>query len=123
MSAAARVIAVGLFFLLTILSGIWVSRKGRPLRVGIATIHKLIALAGGVYLLVTVYQRGRQVPLGPPEWIAVVVTGLCFLAVVASGGFLSSDKPMPVAVLRVHQIVPALAALSTTATLYLLLCC
>jgi hypothetical protein len=39
----------------------------------------------------------------------------------ASGGFLTSNKPMPIAVLRVHQIVPVLTVLSTAATLYLLL--
>jgi hypothetical protein len=62
-----------------------------------------------------------MVPLNGTEWIAIVVTGLCFLGTVASGGFLSSDKPMPVAVLRVHQIVPVLTLLSTGAMLYLVL--
>jgi hypothetical protein len=60
-------------------------------------------------------------PLNGSEWAAIVVTGLCFLGTVASGGFLSSDKPMPLAVLRVHQIVPVLTALSSGVTLYLVL--
>ena len=116
-----RIVGTGLFFLFIFLSGIWLSRTGRPLNVGISTIHKLIALAAGVFLLVTIYQRNRLVPLGATEWIAIVVTGLCFLVVVASGGLLSSEEPMPVAVLRVHQIVPVLTVLSTGATLYLVL--
>jgi hypothetical protein len=89
--------------------------------VGISTVHKLISLAAGIYLLVTVYRQSKLAPLGPTEWIAIVITGLCFLAMVASGGILSSDKPRPVALLRVHQIVPALTVLSTGSTLYLLL--
>jgi uncharacterized membrane protein YhiD involved in acid resistance len=89
--------------------------------VGISTIHKLISLAAGIFLLVTVYRQYKLSPLGPTEWIAVVITGLCFLVMVASGGILSSDKPRPVALLRVHQVVPALTVLSTGATLYLLL--
>jgi hypothetical protein len=110
-----------LFFLFVFLSGIWLSRTGRPLNVVISTIHKLVSLAAGIFLLVTIYQRSQVVPLNGIEWIAIVVTGLCFLAIVASGGLLSSEEPRPVAILRVHQIVPVLTVLSTGATLYLLL--
>jgi hypothetical protein len=60
-------------------------------------------------------------PLNTAEWIAIVVTGLCFLGTVASGGVLSSEKPMPGTVLRVHQVVPVLTALSSAVTLYLVL--
>ena len=121
MDTTVRAIVAGLFFLFIFLSGIWLSRTGRPLNVGISTIHKLISLAAGVFLLVTIHQRNQLVPLSATEWIAIVVTGLCFLGVVASGGLLSSEEPMPVAVLRVHQIVPVLTVLSTGATLYLVL--
>jgi hypothetical protein len=121
MNPTVRAIVAGLFFLFVILSGIWLSRTGRPLNVGISTVHKLIGLAAGIFLLVTIHQRTRVVPLNAIEWLAIVVTGLCFLGTVASGGFLSSAKPMPAAVLRVHQIVPVLTALSSGATLYLML--
>ena len=121
MSTTVRAIVVGLFFLFIFLSGIRLSRAGRPLNVGISTIHKLISLAAGVFLLVTIYQRNGAVPLSATEWTAIVVTGLCFAGTVASGGLLSSDKPMPVAVLRVHQVLPVLTMLATGVTLYLLL--
>ena len=122
MSPTLRAVVVGLAFLFIFLSGIWLSRSGRPLKVGISTIHKLIGLAAGVFLLVTIYQRSRVVPLRATEWISIVVAGLCFLGTVVSGAFLSSDEPMPVAVLRVHQIVPVLTVLSTSAMLYLVVC-
>jgi hypothetical protein len=121
MNVTARAIVVGLFFLFILLSGIWLSRTGRPLNIAISTVHKLISLAAGVFLLATVYQRNRAIPLNATEWIAIALTGLCFLGAVVSGGFLSSDKPMPAAVLRIHQIAPVLTMLSTAATLYLLL--
>jgi hypothetical protein len=120
-NTTARASVMGLFFLFIFLSGIWLSRAGRPLNVGISTLHKLISLGAGIYLLATIRQRTRVVPLNTTEWIAIVVTGLCFLGTVASGGFLSSDKPMPVAVLRIHQIMPILTVLSSAATLYLAL--
>jgi hypothetical protein len=120
-NTTVRAVVMGSFFLFIFLSGIWLSRNGRPLNVGISTLHKLISLAAGIYLLATIRQQSRMVPLSATEWIAIVVTGLCFLGTVASGGFLSSDKPMPVAVLRVHQIMPVLVVLSSAATLYLVL--
>jgi hypothetical protein len=121
MNPTVRAIIAGVFFLLIFLSGIWLSRSGRPLNVGISTVHKLISLAAGIFLLVTIYQRHRVIPLNTTEWIAIVVTGLCFLGTVASGGLLSSEAPRPVAVLRVHQIVPVLTLLSSAATMFLVL--
>jgi hypothetical protein len=121
MNISVRAITAGSFLQLILLYGIWFCRSGRPLNVAISTVHKLISLAAGVFLLMTIRQRHRVVPLNMTEWIAIVVTGLCFLGTVASGGFLSSEKPMPVAVLRVHQIVPVLTALSSAVMLYLVL--
>jgi uncharacterized membrane protein YhiD involved in acid resistance len=95
MDTTVRAIVAGLFFLFIFLSGIWLTRTGRSLNVAISTVHKLISLAAGVFLLVTIYQRTQLVPLSATEWIAIVVTGLCFLGTVVSGGLLSSDKPMP----------------------------
>jgi hypothetical protein len=121
MSTGTTAIVAGLLFLVIFLSGIWLSRTGRPLHVGISTAHKLISLAAGIFLPVTVYQRNKVLPLSGVEWIAFVITGFCFLGDVASGGALSFERPMPVAVLRVHQIVPVLTALSSGILLYLLL--
>ena len=47
MNITVRAVVAGLFFLFVLLSGIWLSRKGRPLNVGISTVHKLISLAAG----------------------------------------------------------------------------
>jgi hypothetical protein len=121
MDTTERAIVAGLSFFLVFLSGIWLSRKGRPLNAAISAIHKLISLAAGIFLLVTIYQRNQVLPLNATEWIAIVVTGLCFLGTVVSGALLSSDKPAPVALLRVHQIVPMLTLLSSAVTLYLVL--
>ena len=121
MNTTTIMVVAGLAFLLIFLSGIWLSRTGRPLNQGIFTAHKLISLAAGVYLLFTIYQRNKAVPLSAQEWIAIAVTGLCFLGTVVSGATLSTDKPAPVALQRVHQILPVLSLLSSGLTLYLLL--
>jgi hypothetical protein len=116
-----RVVGTGLFFVFIFLSGYWLSRSGKPYSAIIFNIHKLIGLAAGVFLIVTVYQIHRVAPLGPAEIIAIVVTVLFFIGVVAAGGLLSIDKPMPVIVSMMHKLLPYVAVLSTAVTLYLLL--
>jgi len=110
-----------LFYLFIFLSGIWLSRSGKPYSVIILTIHKLISLAAAVFLVMTVYRIHQVAPLSPVEITAVVVTGLLFLSLIISGGLLSTGKPMPAVILTMHQITPFLTVLSTAATLYLLL--
>ena len=88
MNTAAGAVIAGVFFLFVFLSGLWLSRASKPLNVGISAIRKLISLAAGIYLLVTIYQRNQAIPLNAMEWITIVITGLCFLAAVASGDFL-----------------------------------
>jgi hypothetical protein len=121
MNVTTRAIIVSVLFLFIFASGYWLRRAGRPLNPGISAVHKLISLVAGITLLVTIYQRSRLVPLNATEWVAIVVAGLCFLALVATGGLLSSEEPRPVALLRVHQIVPFLTLLSSVATLFLVL--
>jgi len=115
-----RVVGAGLFFLFIFLSGIWLSNSGKPLNVIILTIHKLIALAAVVFLVMTTYQINQVAKLSATELIASVVTGLFFLGTIISGGLLSTGKPMPAAILTMHQIIPFLTVLSTAVTLYLL---
>ena len=121
MNITLRIIISAALFLLVFLTGIWLSRSGRPLNAGVFAAHKLVGLAAGVILLVTLYQRHRQVPLSGPEWIAVAVSGLCFLGTVVSGGFLSTDEPVSPALTRLHQLLPVLAVISSAVTLYLVL--
>ena len=119
-TAVLRVVGAGLFFLLIFFSGIRLSRSGRPLNGTILTIHKLVALAAAVFLVFTIYHMNHVATLGATELVASVVTGFVFLGTGISGGVLSTDRPIPPALLRVHQIGPFLTVLSTAGTLYLL---
>ena len=116
-----RVVGAGLFFLFIFLSGFWLGRSGKPYSVIILTIHKMISLAAAIFLVITIYRINQVAKLSAIELLAVVVTGLLFLSTGVSGGLVSADKAMPVAVLRVHHIVPILTVLSTAATLFLVL--
>jgi hypothetical protein len=115
-----QVVSTGFFLLFSFLSGVWLSRSGRPLNGIILTIHKLISLAATVCLTVTIYQMHQAAGLSGMELTITVVTGLLFLVTGVIGGLLSTDKPMPATLLTTHKVTPFLTVLSTAATLYLL---
>ena len=115
-----RFVVAGLFFLLILLSGYWLSRTGKPYSTIILTIHKLISLAAVILLGITVRRINQAGALSGVELLAAIVTGLFFLGTMVTGGLLSIDKAMPAIVLKLHQVTPYLTVLSTATTLYLL---
>jgi hypothetical protein len=114
-----RIVGAGLFFLLIFLSGFWLRRSGKPYNTIIFSIHKIIGLTAGVYLIMTVYQIHQPASLNPVEITAIIVSVLFFSGTVAAGGLLSIDKPMPAAISMMHKLSPYLTVLSTMVTLYL----
>ena len=112
-----RIVGTGLFFLLIFLSGIWLSRSGKPLNGLILTIHKLIGLAAGVLLIISLVQMNQAAALGAMEIVAVVVAGLFFVGTVVFGGLLSTGKPVPGAILRMHQVTSVLTVVVTAGML------
>jgi hypothetical protein len=116
-----RIVCAALFFLLIFFFGFWLSRSGKPYNLAIFTIHKLIALGTLVFLTMSVYKVHQAAPLGTVQITAIMVTALCFVATIITGGLLSIAKTMPVIVLKLHQITPYLTVVSTAITIYLLL--
>ena len=90
-TTAMRVGGTGLFFLFIFVSGIWLSRSGRPLNGNILAVHKLVSVAAGVFLIITMVRLNRVAPLSATEWTAIVATGLCFLGTVVSGGLVTTQ--------------------------------
>jgi hypothetical protein len=120
-AAQTRVVAAGVLLVLVLLSGLWVSRAGKPYRTLPFTIHKLAGLATGILLGIIVYQTHQAAPLGVLEIAAIVATVFFFGSTVAAGGLLSAKEHTPTIILRLHQVLPVLSLLSAAATLYLLL--
>ena len=59
-SYQVQTLVTGVSFVLIFVSGLWLSRSGRPLNVVISTAHKLISLAVGVFLLTAIRQRTQS---------------------------------------------------------------
>lgn len=126
----SKIIGMGLFFLFTFASGFWLSRSGKPYSSLVFNLHKLIGLAAGIFLIVTMVRAGQAAALCPVEITALAVAILVFVGLVATGGLLSvfdsggltsASQAVRTAVKIVHHLFPYLAVLATAATLYLLL--
>ena len=118
----SKLIAAGILFLLTLISGVILSRSGRPLNIGLVTIHKLIAVGTVVLVGMAVYQLyktadGKVII----EMSFMIITGILFLTLIATGALLTREEmQLPEVVLKLHQAAPFLALISSSTNIYLL---
>lgn len=120
MDTTARFVTPGIVFLLTLASGLWLSRSGKPLKTGIFTIHKLIALATVVVTALQIYNALKIVVVPSTVIALVIVIGLCAVALFVTGALMSADKPGYRSLLTVHNLAPLLAVIAGVAVIYLL---
>jgi hypothetical protein len=110
--------------------GYWLSRTGKPYNTLIFNAHKLIGLGMGIFLIVTVYRSNQTAAFIPLQILILALTILVFVILVAAGGLISAEaageiKNMNPSILGalslVHKILPYLAVLATTASIFLIL--
>lgn len=118
--SSSKIIYCGLGFILTLLSGFFLSKLGRPLNSAIFTIHKLAAVGTVILIGVSIRELVKGVDVSALFPVIVAMTGLLLLALVVSGALLSFDKLSVPPVLMIHQITPLLALAFTALTVYLL---
>lgn len=118
---STKVVITGFFFLGIFLSGIWLSRTGKPYSMAIFNLHKLIALGAIVFLAFSINAIRLTITFETAQIIAIVTTTACFMITIISGGLISIDKPTPGILAIIHKLGPYLTVLSTAAMLYLLL--
>lgn len=109
-----------LAFLLTLLSGVWLSRSGKPLKAGIFNLHKLIALAAVVLAATQVYGVLKSTTTDPAIIALLIVAALCIVALFATGALMSIDKPGYSRLLFVHRLAIVLSLLLWPAVLLLM---
>ena len=105
------------------------TQSGKTTNTFIFTVHKLIALGTVILFGIGVYNLHKAGDIQTLHVAVFAATGLFFLALIVSGGLLSVVDGTDVSVSesavqaakRIHQIVPLLALVATTASLYLLI--
>jgi hypothetical protein len=120
METALKFLTPGIVFVLTVATGVWLSRSGKPLNMAIFTIHKLIALA---VVVVTAMQMYTVLKGSNPQALLVgliILAGICVVALFVTGALLSQAKPVSDILLTIHKVAPILAVIAMAAAFYLL---
>jgi len=105
-----KLIATGVLGGLTLISGVLVTKAGRPLNAVLFNLHKMIAVTAVALIIISVvqlYKAGEAKAI--IELGMIILTGILFAALVATGGMLSFEREWPDVVLKVHQILPLLS--------------
>lgn len=105
-------ILTGILILLSIASGIWLSRKGRPLHAIIFGVHKIISLAAIVWIAIVLFRYFKETGFQLSENSIPLVLGASALFALLSGVFLSFEKPWIPYYKWTHGIASALIVIS-----------
>jgi hypothetical protein len=106
-------------FLLTLAFGFWLSQVGRPYNGILFNVHKLIALGTVILAVVQIFKTAGGFDL-PLTIIALVVAGLCIVALFASGAFLSIGNLDYQVMKTIHNIALAVLVVSLALAVYFL---
>lgn len=116
----SKALTIGGLLILVIISGVILSKLGRPLNTPVFTIHKLSAVGAIILLVININKLAKAGDIPALTIAMIVVTGVLFVGLVASGISLSFEKPVPQIFLRVHQVLPLLTLASSAISYYLL---
>ena len=111
-----RIVITAVLFLAMIISGVVLSKTGRPLNNLLFTIHKLVVIAAIIFMIYTVYLLQKNLELHSLELILIITTGLLLLITFVTGALLSFEKLVSEALQVIHKVTPfvTLVALAIT---------
>jgi len=115
-----KIIITGILILIIIVSGIWLSRLGKPYNVALFTIHKIISILAIISTVITIYHLQKPIEISNIEWVLMILTGLLFLMAFVTGALMSFEKPVHAIISITHKITPFLIVISTALIIYLL---
>lgn len=121
MSLTIKLVMSGILLIYVIVTGMWVSRLGRPISTGVFTIHKLTALAFAVFASIVFINLLKENQIDSVIPVVLIIAGLSIAALFASGVFLSFEKPLPKIILNIHAFTPIITVISSALAIYVLI--
>jgi NADH:ubiquinone oxidoreductase subunit 6 (subunit J) len=103
-----RIGIICLSFVLIIISGIWLSRNGKPYHTAAFTVHKLSALLMVIFAIVLILDLNKNRGVTNLEWILFIFSGILFLISFITGALMSFEKPVKSIITTTHKIMPYL---------------
>ena len=113
-----KLVIIGLLFLFTIGTGIWLSNSGRPLNNILFNIHKLIALISVIYTVVIIRNIIKNMDVKSLIIVLIIFSALFIIALFVTGALLSPGKPANDLLLIIHNISMVLLVISIIAMFY-----
>ena len=119
-SISNRIILTGVLYVVIFAFGFLLTRSGSPYSTVLLNIHKFASL-GAIILLYTMFTAVNQTTGLNTLVIAVgAITGLTFIAIMATGGLISIGGNVPAIVYTIHRLMPILNVVAAAVSLYLL---
>jgi hypothetical protein len=103
---------IALILLAVLLSGIVLSRKGRPLHAIIFGAHKIVSVALLIWLGILLFNYFKSIGFQLSDQAAPLVLAASFVLAFVSGALLSIDKIQNSFFLWMHRIASALIVIS-----------
>jgi hypothetical protein len=115
-----RIMITGALYLVIFAFGFLLTRSGSPYSTTLLTVHKLASLAAIIVLYQTFAAVNKATGLNTLTIAFGLITGLTFVAIIATGGIISIGGQIPELIYKVHRFLPVLNVVSAAAALYLL---
>lgn len=116
-----KIISAVALFVLSTLSGLWLSKSGRPLNTVVFTIHKLSAVGFIVFVVMYIYNPVKVAEPNSMLTLLIITSFISIIAVVLTGASMSFEREFPEYILRLHNIFPIPAVISLSLLIYMLL--
>ena len=113
-----KLVFTTLLFIFVFISGIMLSKYGRPLNIVLFTIHKVISILALILTIIVIYHLLRGVDLKAIDYSIILVTSIFFLSAIITGGLLSIEKMTNDIILVSHKVLSILTLISITFTVY-----
>ena len=119
METLSKFSVLGMGLALTLAFGFWLSQLGKPYNGILFNLHKLIALGTVVF---AVLQISNTMDLAGQSLLiaALIVAGICVVALFASGALMSMGKLDYALTLTIHRIAPVGLTIASGLAVYLL---
>ncbi|MEW6403545.1 MAG: hypothetical protein AB1649_17245, partial [Chloroflexota bacterium] len=119
MDILTKFLTPGITFLLTLVFGFWLGKLGKPYNGILFNVHKLIALGTVIFAAMQICRTLKVLEAQALVIVLIVVTGICVVALFASGAFLSIGNLDYRVMKTIHHIAPVLAVIAMGLTLYI----
>jgi hypothetical protein len=121
MNITLKLTGLGILFLLIIISGIWLTKTGRPYQNNVFNAHKLISLLAVVLGTIMVYNLQKGMEISALTTSFMIIAAILFIVLIITGGLLNLDKPFYDTLRITHRILSPITIILTVVVFYFLL--